>query len=269
MLDPSDSSSQGSFYDPEYVCDHLIPPDSFYRKFRDIVSPLITDDMFAEMYCLDNGRPPIAPSLLARATILQFHRSLSDREMERACMYDIEVKFALGLRLDERPFDHSSLGDFRHRLLHHEQEKQVFDRILEELVTRKLIGKDEVQRIDATHVIADIALPTMTVLVKKGIRGVLVALPKRHPRVYRKLGKKISLKDYGHRRVDHEVDGRLDMEAKQKKLVEVVQDARTVLRIRNCATRRYIIGRKRGTPPRPPGCRRGSCMPAVATCRTF
>ena len=231
MLDPSDSSSQGSFYDPEYVCDHLIPPGSFYRKFRDTVSPLITDDLFTEMYCLDNGRPPIAPSLLARATILQFHRNLSDREMERACMYDIEVKFALGLRLDERPFDHSSLGDFRQRLLQHEKEKDVFDRILEELVQRQLIGRDEVQRIDATHVIADIALPTMTVLVKKGIRGVLMALPKRHPRVYRKLGKKITLADYGHRRVDHEVDGRLDMEAKQKKLVEVVNDARTVLRL--------------------------------------
>ena len=84
MLDPSDSSSQGSFYDPEYICDHLIPPDSFYRRFRDIVSPLINDAMFAEMYCPDNGRPPISPALLARATILQFHRNLSDREMERA-----------------------------------------------------------------------------------------------------------------------------------------------------------------------------------------
>ena len=208
----------------------MIPSDSFYRRFRDIVSPLITDDLFADMYCLDNGRPPISPALLARATILQFHRNLSDREMERACMYDIEVKFALGLRLDERPFDHSSLGDFRQRLLTHQKEKQVFDRILEELVQRQLIGKEEVQRLDATHVIADIALPTMTVLVKKGIRGVLVALPKRHPRVYQKLGKQIPMKEYAHRRVDHEVDGRLDMEAKQKKLVEVVNDARTVLR---------------------------------------
>jgi len=63
MLDPSDSSSQGSFYDPEYVCDHLIPSDSFYRRFGDIVSPLITDDLFTDMYCPDNGRPPIAPSL--------------------------------------------------------------------------------------------------------------------------------------------------------------------------------------------------------------
>ncbi len=230
MLDPSDSSFQGSFYDPEYVCDPLIPPDSFYRRFRDTVSPLITDAMFAEMYCPDNGRPPISPALLAKATLLQYHRNLSDREMERACMYDIEVKFALGLRLDERPFDHSSLGGFRQRLLTHRKEKDVFDRILRELVDRKLIGKEEVQRIDATHVIADIALPTMTVLVKKGVRHILIPLRKKHPRIYRALGKQIDLEEYGHRQVDHEVDGRLDMAAKQKKLLDVVDDARTVLR---------------------------------------
>jgi transposase len=229
MLTPS-FPQQGSFYDPEYICDHLIPEDSFYRKFREMVSPLIKDQMFASMYCLDNGRPPIDPSLLAMATILQFHRNLSDREMERACIFDIEVKYALGLRLDERPFDHSSLGDFRKRLLENSKEKEVFDKVLQELIDRELIEKNEIQRIDATHVIADIALPTMTVMVKKGVRNVLIPLKKKHPRIYKTLDKQVPLEEYGHRRVDHEVDGRLDMEAKQKKLVEVVRDARIVLR---------------------------------------
>lgn len=111
------TSGQASFFDTEYICEELVPKNSFYRKFREAVSPLIKDDMFESMYCLDNGRPPISPSLLAKAMMLQFHRDLSDREMERACMYDIEVKYALGLKLNERPFDHSSLGDFRKRLL--------------------------------------------------------------------------------------------------------------------------------------------------------
>ena len=110
-------SDQGSFYDAEYLCEQLIPPDSFYRKFKELVTPLIQDADLGAMYCGDNGRPPISPSLLAMATILQFYRGFSDREMERACMFDIEIKYALRLRLDERPFDHSSLGDFRERLL--------------------------------------------------------------------------------------------------------------------------------------------------------
>jgi len=84
-------------------------------------------------------------------------------------MYDIQIKYALGLRLDERPFDHSSLGDFRKLLLENGKEKEVFDRLLEHLVKTGLIEKNEIQRIDATRVFADIAVPTPIAHVKKGI----------------------------------------------------------------------------------------------------
>ncbi len=51
----------------------------------------------------------LAATSIRAATILQFYRGFSDREMETACMFDIEIKYALGLRLDERSYDHSSL----------------------------------------------------------------------------------------------------------------------------------------------------------------
>src|SRR5208337_5512848 len=53
MLKPRDN--QGSFYDADYICEQLIPQDSFYRKFREIVWPLIKDEDFESMYCKDNG----------------------------------------------------------------------------------------------------------------------------------------------------------------------------------------------------------------------
>lgn len=93
---------------------------------------MILDGMFRDLYCWKNGRPPISPSLMAKAMLLQYHMNLSDREMERTCQFDLEVKFALGLRIDERPFDHSSLGDFRERLLKSGKEKDIFDRIVAE-----------------------------------------------------------------------------------------------------------------------------------------
>ncbi len=221
---------QGSFYDADYICEHLIPEDSFYRKFREIVWPMIEDKQFEEMYCKDNGRPAISPSLLAMATILQFHKNLSDREMERACMYDIEIKYALGLRLDERPFDHSSLGEFRKRLLEKGKEKEVFDCILNQLVETELIERNEIQRIDATHIIADVAIPTMVMLVKKGIFEILKPLKYRHKEVYKRIEKEINMNEYTKREINHEGSGRMDMEKKKKRLVEVVNDARTVLK---------------------------------------
>jgi transposase len=227
VLRPRDR--QRSFYDAESVCERLIPRDSFYRKFKEIVWPLIEDEQFEVMYCKDNGRPSIPPALLAMATILQFYRNLSDREMERACMYDIEIKYALGLKLDDRPFDHSSLGDFRKRLLDNGKEKEIFNRLLEQLVKAGLIEKNEIQRIDATHIIADIALPTMVVLVKKGIYEILKHLEKSHESSYKGIGEKINLQEYSKQKVNQEDFCRLDMERKKKKLVQVVNDARKVL----------------------------------------
>jgi len=232
---------QGSFYDAEYICKTLIPQDSFYRKFKEIVDPLIQDKDFNAMYCADNGRPPISPALLAKAMIIQFYKNYSDREMERACMYDIEIKYALGLRLDERPFDHSSLGDFRKRLLENEKEKVIFDRVLNELIKQKLIKKDEIQRIDATHVIADVAIPTMVTLVKKGTREVLKSLKGQKKKVFKALESEIDMSEYARETVNQDVDGRLDIENRQKKLVEVVEDARKVLkRIKKLKTSRGL-----------------------------
>jgi transposase len=93
MFKPRDQ--QTTFFDATYFCEKLIPQDSFYRKFRELVWPIIEDDQFKSMYCPDNGRPALSPALLAMATILQFHRNLSDREMERACMCDIGTKLGL------------------------------------------------------------------------------------------------------------------------------------------------------------------------------
>ncbi len=222
------TGNQGSFYDADYVWEQLIPKDSFYRKFREMVTPLINEADLDGMYCGDNGRPPISPSLLALATILQFYRGFSDREMETACMFDIQIKYALGLRLDERPFDHSSLGDFRERLLQNSREKEIFDTILEHLIKQGLVKKDEIQRIDATHVLADLPIPTMVTLVKKGIFEILKPLSK-NKEIYEALGKAVDLREYSKEKVNDECPGRMDLEKRKRKLVEVVGDAHKVL----------------------------------------
>ncbi|MCB9772138.1 MAG: IS1182 family transposase [Candidatus Omnitrophica bacterium] len=220
---------QASFYDAEYLCEELIPAESYYRKFKEIVSPLMDELDFETMYCQDNGRPPISPKLLAMVLLLQFHKNLSDREMERACMYDIEIKYALGLKLNERPFDHSSLGDFRKRLLDNGQSKMIFDKVLNRLIDLELIKRDEIQRIDATHMIADIAIPTVVALVKKGVREILKPLKGQKPKVYEKILGKIDMAEYTREKVNQADEGRLDIEKRKVKLVKVVMDARCVL----------------------------------------
>lgn len=219
-----------SFFDSDYLCGDLIPENSFFRRFREVVSPLITDEQFSSMYCHNNGRPPISPALLAKAMLLQYHMNLSDREMERACQFDLEVKFALGLRIDERPFDHSSLGDFRERLLKSGREKEIFDQIVEALVQKKLISKKEIQRIDATHIIADIALPNMVSMVKKATFEILKKLKIHHQNRYQKISKRLDPEEYSSIRINDDGPGRLDLEKRAERLVQCVEEARFVLR---------------------------------------
>lgn len=211
---------QTSFLDSDYYCDQLIPKNSFFRKFRDLVGPLIKDEIFEDLYCGTNGRPPISPALMAKAMLLQYHMNLSDREMERTCQFDLEVKFALGLRIDERPFDHSSLGDFRERLLKSGREKQIFDGIVSELISKKLISRSEVQRIDATHIIADIALPSMVGMVKKGAFEILKKIKNRDSRLYHKVSKRLDTQDYSSGRVNDDGPGRFSMEKRAERLVQ-------------------------------------------------
>ena len=145
-------------------------------------------------------------------------------------MFDIEIKFALGLKLDERPFDHSSLGDFRERLLKNGKEKAVFDRILKHLVKSGLIKENETQRIDATHVIADIAIPTMVTLVKKGTFEILKRLHQTNPKMEAKVRGEIQSDEFTKEEVNHAVDGRLDIQKRQEKLIGIVYDAKRVLK---------------------------------------
>ncbi len=134
-----------------------------------------------------------------------------------------------GARLDERPFDHSSLGDFRQRLLKNGKEKGIFDRILEHLIKAGLIQKNEIQRIDVTHVIADIAIPTTVTLVRRGTYGILKVVKKRHKAIYKKIGQKLDLSQYSKDQIVRDYANRADEQIRTRKRVEVIRDARTVL----------------------------------------
>jgi len=222
------SEKQSSFIDTDYLCDRLVPQENFYRKFKELVAPLIKDEHFEDMYCPDNGRPAIPPSTLAAAMILQMYRNLSDREMEYACTYDICIKHALGLEIDERPFDHSSLNDFRERLLENGKEKVVFDKILNHLIESGLIDKNEMQRIDATHIIADIAIPTAIRLIRKATFEILKMLKNRRKDIWDKIAKEIDIDDYHKSKINVEIPWKPEERAHKNVLKKVVHEAQTV-----------------------------------------
>src|SRR3954452_4396366 len=94
--------------------------DSFYGFLATQRGRLFRDEDFAALYCLDNGRPGVPPSLLATALLLQAHDGVSDEEAKARADFDLRWKVALGIDLAERPFAKSTLQVFRAQLITHE-----------------------------------------------------------------------------------------------------------------------------------------------------
>ena len=58
----------------------LVGKDTFYGLLASLRGRLFRDADFAELYCPDNGRVSVPPSLLATALLLQAHDKVSDAE---------------------------------------------------------------------------------------------------------------------------------------------------------------------------------------------
>ncbi len=100
--------------------------DSFYGFLATWRERLFRDEDFAALYCADNGRPSVPPSLLATALVLQTYGGVSDEEAKARADFDLRWKVALGIGLDERPFAKSTLQLFRAQLILHERVLAVF-----------------------------------------------------------------------------------------------------------------------------------------------
>ena len=101
--------------------------DTFYGLLASLRGQLFSDDDFAEIYCPDNGRDSVPPSLLATALLLQTYDKVSDAEAKARADFDIRWKVALGIEIEDRPFAKSTLQMFRAQLILHEKVREVFE----------------------------------------------------------------------------------------------------------------------------------------------
>jgi transposase/IS5 family transposase len=104
--------------------------DSFFGFLAKQRGQIFRDEDFADLYCLDNGRNSVPPSMMATVLLLQAHDRVSDEEAKNRADYDMRWKVALGIEMDERPFAKSTLQLFRAQLIVHEKIRAVFQKSL-------------------------------------------------------------------------------------------------------------------------------------------
>jgi transposase len=137
------------------VAKAAFPKGNLVMKIRDELGPLFEDQEFAELYP-QIGQPSVSPACLALVTLLQFMENLTDREAADAVRGRIDWKYALGLELNDAGFNYSVLSEFRQRLLEHEAETYLLEKILDICEKAGLLTGKKQQRSDSTYVLGKV-----------------------------------------------------------------------------------------------------------------
>jgi transposase len=209
---------------------HQVAPDSFYGRMGAISAQLFHDDDLKEMYCPDNGRPSLPPSLMSGVLLLQFYDDVADGEAVERTKYDLRWKVALDLPLDFPGFDPSSLSVYRKRVIENGQERYAFDRFIQVGREAGFIPDQVTLLTDTTQVKGAGAVQDTYTLVRKGMRKLLRALGYHLPGQRRGLSPQVRalVETYVNQDRKAEIDWS-DPQARAAQLQVLVEDAKTVL----------------------------------------
>src|SRR5258706_5934560 len=135
--------------------EELLAEDSVYRLIGREVEQMLRDEEFEELYAED-GRPAINAVVLALITVFQFLEKLPDRAAAMMAVMRLDWKYALRQEVTWGGFHYSDLCNFRKRLLKHECEGVVFERVLAYLRERGYVKGGGKQRTDSTHIVGQV-----------------------------------------------------------------------------------------------------------------
>ena len=144
----------------EFVYEQVLPKDHFLVQLRAIVPWERFTDKLIKCYKggARLGRPPYDPVVVLKMLLLSYLYNVSERQVEEMCNLNLAAKYFLGLGIDERPPDHTTLTALKKRILANGN-LGVFEALLRDVIAlavEKGIKFGEVQVVDSTHSIADV-----------------------------------------------------------------------------------------------------------------
>src|SRR3954470_4999808 len=155
------------------VFEKLIPADHYLRRLKVAIDFEPCRALVADCYAAGMGAPAVDPVRLLKLSLLQFQYDLSDSQVLRQAQVNVAFRFFLDLSLDSPLLVPSLLSQFRTRL-GVERFTGVFNDLLRQARAHGLV-KDRLRLKDATHLIANIAIPSTLQLVAQTREQVLVA----------------------------------------------------------------------------------------------
>jgi IS5 family transposase len=127
------------------------PANDFLDRLTQLVDWTPIENALQAMYPATTGRPPHAPLVLFKMSLLQHCYGLSDPQCEALVTDRLSWRRFVGLSLHEAVPDETTLVRFRQRLIEHGQHEKLLALVNEQLEARQLVLK-RVTLVDATLV---------------------------------------------------------------------------------------------------------------------
>ena len=121
--------------------DGLVPKDHLLRKIEAVIDFSFIHDRVAGLYCPDNGRPALDPTLMFKALFIGYLFGVrSERQLVREIEVNVAYRWFLGLKLMDPVFDASTLSQNRRRRYDDTTVAQdIFDAIVEQAIRHGLV----------------------------------------------------------------------------------------------------------------------------------
>ncbi|MGH9659571.1 MAG: IS1182 family transposase [Bryobacteraceae bacterium] len=151
----------------------VVPEDHFLRRLPQAVDFEQFRSLVESCYKAF-GRPPLDCVFMLKLELLARQFRLSDREVIAAVRFNIAYRLFLGISL-KSPLPHHTLLTYFRQRLGPDRLQQVFDNLVGQARRLGLV-KDRLRLKDATHIIANIAVPSTIRLVAEIREQLLAAL---------------------------------------------------------------------------------------------
>ncbi len=178
---------QASFFD-SYVEEHFLPKEHELLKIKNEIGFSFIEEETKDLYAKVAGRPSYPPEVMFKILFLEFYYNFSDVEVAKQLKFNVLFRYFVEIKIEDPLPDDTSLVVFRKRLGEERFEK-IFDEFVKQCKEKGLL-REKLKIVDATHIIADVAIPNTVELLREGRKRILKAIKKEKKKF------KVSLEEY-------------------------------------------------------------------------
>ena len=125
-------SPQDKLFAADHIYLDFVGRGTLYGYLAQNRRHLFRDEDFAALYCANNGRTSVPPSLAISILFLRAYEGVSFVEAIDRTKYDLRWKVALGLEMEEVPLQKSALQEFEAKLVIHELGEALLKKSIDE-----------------------------------------------------------------------------------------------------------------------------------------